>query len=144
MCSDSASCRECPSWRRSGKSRWMRCAGFFVRPICQERQLPHRRALPAPSICRNGSGRRLAVPWERIGEAECPLPESCGVCGNWLRREFGVFQFRAQISRRTADCYIEIEGLAPEKNMTDQDQLDGFAASLARETQTPLQTFRLR
>lgn len=36
---------------------------------------------------------------------------------------------------------MEIEGLAPEKNMTDQDQLDGFAASLARETQSPLRKF---
>ena len=58
------------------------------------------------------------------------------------RRRIGKSTLFREFSRRTADCYIEIEGLAPEKNMTDQDQLDGFAASLARETQTPLQTFK--
>ena len=53
------------------------------------------------------------------------------------RRRIGKSTLFREFSRRTAECCIEIEGLAPEKNMTDQDQLDGFAASLARETQTP-------
>ena len=57
------------------------------------------------------------------------------------RRRIGKSTLFREFSRRTAECCIEIEGLAPEKNMTDQDQLDGFAASLARETQTPLQKF---
>ena len=58
------------------------------------------------------------------------------------RRRIGKSTLFREFSRRTAECYIEIEGLAPEKNMTDQDQLDGFAASLARETQTPLLTLK--
>ena len=58
------------------------------------------------------------------------------------RRRIGKSTLFREFSRRTADCYIEIEGLAPEKNMTDRDQLDGFAASLARETQTPLLTLK--
>lgn len=57
------------------------------------------------------------------------------------RRRIGKSTLFREFSRLTAECCIEIEGLAPEKNMTDQDQLDGFAASLARETQTPLQKF---
>ena len=58
------------------------------------------------------------------------------------RRRIGKSTLFREFSRRTADRYIEIEGLAPEKNMTDQDQLDGFAASLARETQTPILTLK--
>lgn len=54
------------------------------------------------------------------------------------RRRIGKSTLFREFSRRTADAYIEIEGLAPEKNMTDRDQLDGFAASLARETHSPL------
>ncbi len=50
------------------------------------------------------------------------------------RRRIGKSTLFREFSRRTADACIEIEGLAPEKNMTDRDQLDGFAASLARET----------
>ena len=56
------------------------------------------------------------------------------------RRRIGKSTLFREFSRRTAEVCIEIEGLAPEKNMTDKDQLDGFAASLARETKTPLQT----
>lgn len=58
------------------------------------------------------------------------------------RRRIGKSTLFREFSRRTAECYIEIEGLAPEKNMTDQDQLDGFAVSLARETQTPVLTLK--
>ena len=54
------------------------------------------------------------------------------------RRRIGKSTLFREFSRRTADVCIEIEGLAPEKNMTDKDQLEGFAASLARETKTPL------
>lgn len=50
------------------------------------------------------------------------------------RRRIGKSTLFREFSRRTADVFIEIEGLAPERSMTDRDQLDGFAASLARET----------
>ena len=50
------------------------------------------------------------------------------------RRRIGKSTLFREFSRRTADVCIEIEGLAPERNMSDRDQLEGFAASLARET----------
>lgn len=53
------------------------------------------------------------------------------------RRRVGKSTLFREFARRTADVYIEIEGLAPTPGMTNQDQLDGFAESLARETGRP-------
>lgn len=57
------------------------------------------------------------------------------------RRRVGKSTLFREFAKRTADVYIEIEGAAPEKGMTNQDQLNGFAESLARETQSPIMTF---
>ena len=53
------------------------------------------------------------------------------------RRRIGKSTLFREFSRRTAECYIEIEGLAPEKNMTDQDQLS-FGLIITLTTQSGL------
>lgn len=58
------------------------------------------------------------------------------------RRRIGKSTLFREFARRTAEVYIEIEGLAPTPGMTNEDQLAGFAESLARETSTPIQTFK--
>lgn len=58
------------------------------------------------------------------------------------RRRIGKSTLFREFARRTAETYIEIEGLAPREGMTNDDQLAGFAESLARETSTPIQTFK--
>ena len=50
------------------------------------------------------------------------------------RRRIGKSTLFREFAKRTADVYIEIEGLAPTKNMTNEDQLRGFAESLAAQT----------
>ena len=50
------------------------------------------------------------------------------------RRRIGKSTLFREFAKRTADVYIEIEGLAPTKNMTNADQLRGFAESLAAQT----------
>ena len=57
------------------------------------------------------------------------------------RRRIGKSTLFREFARRTAEAYIEIEGLAPHPGMTNEDQLGGFAESLARETSTPIHTF---
>lgn len=52
------------------------------------------------------------------------------------RRRIGKSTLVREFARRTADAYIEIEGLAPsaEKPMTNQDELDHFVAMLDDQT----------
>ena len=50
------------------------------------------------------------------------------------RRRIGKSTLFREFARQTADRYIEIEGLAPTKKMTDADQRRGFAESLAAQT----------
>ena len=52
------------------------------------------------------------------------------------RRRIGKSTLIREFARRTADAYIEIEGLAPsvEKPMTNQDELDHFVAVLDDQT----------
>ena len=57
------------------------------------------------------------------------------------RQRDGKSTLFREFARRTAEAYIEIEGLAPHPGMTNEDQLGGFAESLARETSTPIHTF---
>lgn len=58
------------------------------------------------------------------------------------RRRIGKSTLFREFARRSAEVYIEIEGLAPVPGMTNDDQLAGFAESLARETSTPIHTFK--
>jgi len=50
------------------------------------------------------------------------------------RRRIGKSTLIREFASRTAQTYIEIEGLPPDKEMTNQRQLDHFAASLAAQT----------
>lgn len=50
------------------------------------------------------------------------------------RRRIGKSTLFREFARRTADVYIEIEGLTPTPGMTNEDQLRGFAESLAEQT----------
>lgn len=52
------------------------------------------------------------------------------------RRRIGKSTLFREFARRTADVYIEIEGLMPESGMTNEMQLRGFAESLAAQTGT--------
>lgn len=52
------------------------------------------------------------------------------------RRRIGKSTLFREFAKRTAECYIEIEGLAPRPKMCNQDQLNAFSLSLARETHT--------
>ena len=59
------------------------------------------------------------------------------------RRRVGKSTLFREFARRTADAYLEFEGLPPQKERppTDADQRAAFAAALARQTNTPIQTF---
>ncbi len=50
------------------------------------------------------------------------------------RRRIGKSTLFREFARRTADAYIEIEGLPPDKNMTNQKQLDNLVSALASQT----------
>jgi len=50
------------------------------------------------------------------------------------RRRIGKSTLIREFARRTAHAYIEIEGLPPDKEMTNQRQLDHFIVSLAAQT----------
>ena len=50
------------------------------------------------------------------------------------RRRIGKSTMIREFARRTADAYIEIEGLPPDKEMTNRRQLDHFLASLSDQT----------
>ena len=52
------------------------------------------------------------------------------------RRRIGKSTLVREFARRTADAYIEIEGLAPsiDKPITNQDELDHFVSVLADQT----------
>ena len=50
------------------------------------------------------------------------------------RRRIGKSTLFREFSRQTADAYIEIEGLPPSAEMTNQKELDHFAAMLADQT----------
>ena len=48
------------------------------------------------------------------------------------RRRVGKSRLFKEFALRTADKYVELVGLPPRKGMTNQMQLDAFAAGLAR------------
>ena len=50
------------------------------------------------------------------------------------RRRIGKSRLFREFAARTAEVYIEIEGLAPDADTTNEDQLRGFAESLAAQT----------
>ena len=50
------------------------------------------------------------------------------------RRRIGKSTLFREFARRTADAYVEIEGLPPDKNMTNRMQLDNFVSALASQT----------
>ena len=52
------------------------------------------------------------------------------------RRRIGKSTLIREFARRTASDYIEIEGLPPDKQMTNQRQLDHFIEALAAQTGT--------
>ena len=56
------------------------------------------------------------------------------------RRRIGKSTLFREFARRTADVYMEFEGLAPnpEHPVTNEDQLGEFAATLARITNSPI------
>lgn len=56
------------------------------------------------------------------------------------RRRIGKSTLFREFARRTADAYMEFEGLAPnpDKPVTNEDQLREFSARLARITNTPM------
>ncbi len=56
------------------------------------------------------------------------------------RRRIGKSTLFREFARRTADAYLEFEGLAPdgEHDITNEDQLNEFAATLARLTNSPI------
>ena len=56
------------------------------------------------------------------------------------RRRIGKSTLFREFAKRTADVYMEFEGLAPdvERPVTNEDQLNEFAATLARYTNTPI------
>ena len=49
------------------------------------------------------------------------------------RRRIGKSTLIREFARRTSSAYIEIEGLPPDKEMTNQRQLDHFAEALAAQ-----------
>ena len=53
------------------------------------------------------------------------------------RRRIGKSTLFREFARRTADMYIEIEGLPPDKNMTNRMQLDNFVSALSSQTGCP-------
>ncbi len=60
------------------------------------------------------------------------------------RRRIGKSTLFREFARRTADVYMEFEGLAPnqERPVTNDDQLGEFAATLARHTNSPILSLR--
>ena len=58
------------------------------------------------------------------------------------RRRIGKSTLFREFAKRTADVYMEFEGLAPnrERPVTNEDQLNEFAATLARLTNSPILT----
>jgi AAA+ ATPase superfamily predicted ATPase len=50
------------------------------------------------------------------------------------RRRIGKSTLIREFARRTSSAYIEIEGMPPDKEMTNQRQLDHFVKSLAEQT----------
>lgn len=50
------------------------------------------------------------------------------------RRRIGKSTLFREFARRSAEVYIEIEGLTPTPKMTNEDQLRGFAESLSEQT----------
>ena len=50
------------------------------------------------------------------------------------RRRIGKSTLFREFARRTADAYVEIEGLPPDKNMTNRMQVDNFMSLLASQT----------
>jgi AAA+ ATPase superfamily predicted ATPase len=50
------------------------------------------------------------------------------------RRRIGKSTLFREFARRTADVYVEIEGLPPDRNMTNRMQLDNFVSALASQT----------
>lgn len=58
------------------------------------------------------------------------------------RRRIGKSTLFREFASRTADVYMEFEGLAPnhERPVTNEDQLNEFAATLARLTNSPILT----
>ena len=50
------------------------------------------------------------------------------------RRRIGKSTLIREFARRTSSAYIEVEGLPPDKEMTNQRQLDHFVAALAAQT----------
>ena len=59
------------------------------------------------------------------------------------RRRIGKSTLIREFAKRTADAYFEFEGLAPDggREVTNREQLEEFAATLARQTNRPKQTF---
>jgi len=53
------------------------------------------------------------------------------------RRRIGKSTLFREFARRTADMYVEIEGLPPDKNMTNRMQLDNFVSALSSQTGCP-------
>ena len=53
------------------------------------------------------------------------------------RRRIGKSTLIREFARRTSSAYIEIEGLPPDKKMTNQRQLDHFAEALAAQSDAP-------
>lgn len=58
------------------------------------------------------------------------------------RRRIGKSTLFREFAKRTADVYLEFEGLAPDREhvVTNEDQLREFAATLARLTNSPILT----
>ena len=50
------------------------------------------------------------------------------------RRRIGKSTLIREFARRTSSAYIEVEGLPPDKEMTNQRQLDHFVSALAEQT----------
>lgn len=59
------------------------------------------------------------------------------------RRRIGKSTLFREFARRTADLYLEFEGLPPDADHppANQDQLDNFAVALARQTNSPIHHF---
>ena len=53
------------------------------------------------------------------------------------RRRIGKSTLFREFARRSADVYVEIEGLPPDKNMTNRMQLDNFVSALSSQTGCP-------
>ena len=53
------------------------------------------------------------------------------------RRRIGKSTLFREFARRAADMYVEIEGLPPDKNMTNRMQLDNFVSALSSQTGCP-------